>query len=262
MRYTICARAFFRSRSSNPKTYLHYVQRKQSCRRRRQLPADAPQDLDDSSRITSARRPKISAPPPRRKRRDFRSAAEAKAEDLKNRAGEYYDQARHQAEEYYGQARDRARTLPAGWRSLRARKSAAGAGHGAWAPALCSGSSSAASLPPRGGRLMPQPTTEDQRDAAGTGPSGTSPGCSAPRRVISRRAWNSPGSESKEALVHYAIIIGLAIVSLVVILFGYFFFCFGLIFSIAALFPCAACLDLDHLRSLRCCTSAPPRRRC
>jgi uncharacterized membrane protein YqjE len=43
------------------------------------------------------------------------------------------------------------------------------------------------------------------------------------------------GVEAKEAAVHYVIILGLAIVGLVLLLFGYFFFCFGLIFSIAAL---------------------------
>lgn len=43
------------------------------------------------------------------------------------------------------------------------------------------------------------------------------------------------GLEAKEAALHYAILIGLLIFGLILVLFAYFFFCFGLIFAIAAL---------------------------
>ena len=44
------------------------------------------------------------------------------------------------------------------------------------------------------------------------------------------------GVESKEAALHYAILVALAIGALVVIVFGYLFLCLGLIFLIAAAF--------------------------
>ncbi len=43
------------------------------------------------------------------------------------------------------------------------------------------------------------------------------------------------GIETKEALVHFGIIAGLAIVALCVVVFGYLFFCIGLVFLIARL---------------------------
>src|ERR1700743_1463502 len=43
------------------------------------------------------------------------------------------------------------------------------------------------------------------------------------------------GLEWKEALVHYAIIIGLALAAVVVLVFGYFFLCLALVFTLAAL---------------------------
>ncbi|HEX8296937.1 MAG TPA: phage holin family protein [Chthoniobacteraceae bacterium] len=43
------------------------------------------------------------------------------------------------------------------------------------------------------------------------------------------------GIEGKEAAVHYAIILGMAIGALVLTLFGYFFLIFGLIFLVALL---------------------------
>ena|SRR5215210_1678256 len=41
------------------------------------------------------------------------------------------------------------------------------------------------------------------------------------------------GAESKEALVHYGIIIGLAVVALLVVFLGYIFLCVGLVVAIA-----------------------------
>jgi uncharacterized membrane protein YqjE len=43
------------------------------------------------------------------------------------------------------------------------------------------------------------------------------------------------GIETKEAALHYVIIIALLFAALVVVIFGYLFFCFGLVFAIAAL---------------------------
>ena len=41
------------------------------------------------------------------------------------------------------------------------------------------------------------------------------------------------GLESKEAGIHYVIILALVVVALVVVVFGYFFFCLALVFLIA-----------------------------
>ena len=43
------------------------------------------------------------------------------------------------------------------------------------------------------------------------------------------------GIETKEALIHFGIIIGLAILALSVVVFGYLFLCIGLVFLIARL---------------------------
>ncbi len=43
------------------------------------------------------------------------------------------------------------------------------------------------------------------------------------------------GIEAKEAAIHYFILLALLVVSLVAVLFGYFFLCFAVVFGIAAL---------------------------
>ncbi len=48
------------------------------------------------------------------------------------------------------------------------------------------------------------------------------------------------GLESKEAGIHYVIILALAVIALVVTIFGYFFFCLALVFFIAWL------IDTEH----------------
>ena len=82
---------------------------------------------------------------------------------------------------------------------------------------------------------MPEPFTEDRRDAANTGLPGHLAGLLGASAGYLKARLELAGMEGKEALGHYAIIIGLAVVSLVVILFGYFFLCFGLIFAVADL---------------------------
>jgi uncharacterized membrane protein YqjE len=44
------------------------------------------------------------------------------------------------------------------------------------------------------------------------------------------------GLEGREAAIHGAVLLGLAVGALVLLVFGYFFFCFGLIFLIASAF--------------------------
>lgn len=83
---------------------------------------------------------------------------------------------------------------------------------------------------------MPQPTSEDRREAADTGAIGHLAALLGASAGYLKARLELAGLESKEALVHYAIIIGLVVVSLVVILFGYFFLCFALVFCVAALF--------------------------
>ena len=82
---------------------------------------------------------------------------------------------------------------------------------------------------------MPEPYMEDRQDAAEQGFFGHLAGLLGASAGYLKARLELAGLEGKEALIHYAIIIGLLVASLVVILFGYFFFCFGLIFAVAAL---------------------------
>ena len=43
------------------------------------------------------------------------------------------------------------------------------------------------------------------------------------------------GLEAKEAAVHYVVILALVLASLVIVIFGYLFLCFSLVFGVAAL---------------------------
>ncbi len=82
---------------------------------------------------------------------------------------------------------------------------------------------------------MPEPTYEDRRAAAEAGFFGHAAGyVSALSSYVSARLQLA-GLEVKEALIHYAIIAALAVIALVVIIFGYFFLCFAVVFSVAAL---------------------------
>lgn len=82
---------------------------------------------------------------------------------------------------------------------------------------------------------MPDPTFADQQHASIGGAFAHLANLLGASAGYLKARLQLAGLETKEALVHYAIIIGLVIASMVVVLFGYFFFCFGLIFSIAAL---------------------------
>ena len=82
---------------------------------------------------------------------------------------------------------------------------------------------------------MPEPTAEDRRAAAQEGFLGHLAGLLSASAGYLQGRLQLFGLEAKEATVHYAIIIALAIAALVVLIFGYFFFCFFLIFGLAAL---------------------------
>jgi uncharacterized membrane protein YqjE len=82
---------------------------------------------------------------------------------------------------------------------------------------------------------IPDPTTGYRRDSASRGVFAHLAGLLGASAEYLRARLELAGLESKEALAHYAIILGLALGSLVVLVFGYFFLCLGLVFSLAAL---------------------------
>ncbi|HEV7405726.1 MAG TPA: phage holin family protein [Chthoniobacteraceae bacterium] len=82
---------------------------------------------------------------------------------------------------------------------------------------------------------MPEPTAEDRRAAAQEGFLGHLAGLLSASAGYLQGRLQLLGLESKEAAVHYAIIVGLLIAALVVLVFGYFFLCFFAIFGLAAL---------------------------
>lgn len=82
---------------------------------------------------------------------------------------------------------------------------------------------------------MPEPTTEDRRAAAEAGFFGHLAGFLSSQAGYLKARLQLAGLETKEALVHYAIIATLAVAALVVVVFGYFFLMFALVFGVAAL---------------------------
>ena len=84
---------------------------------------------------------------------------------------------------------------------------------------------------------MPVPTTEDRRGAANAGFFGHVAGFVGGVAEYIRLRLRLAGLEAKEAGIHYAIIAGLVAGAVVVLGFGYLFFCLALVFAIAALFP-------------------------
>jgi uncharacterized membrane protein YqjE len=83
---------------------------------------------------------------------------------------------------------------------------------------------------------MPEPTVEDRRAAAQEGFLGHLAGLLSASAGYLQGRLQLLGLESKEAAVHYAIIVALLVAALVVLVFGYFFLCFFAIFGLAALF--------------------------
>lgn len=88
---------------------------------------------------------------------------------------------------------------------------------------------------------MPEPTTEDRRAAAEAGIFGHLAGFLAAQAGYLKARLQLAGLETKEALIHYAIIAALAVMALVVVILGYFFLMFALVFGIAAL------LGVEHV---------------
>jgi len=83
----------------------------------------------------------------------------------------------------------------------------------------------------------PQPRPADRRAAADAGFIGRISGFLAALSTYLRVRFQLAGLEAKEAMVHYALIGGLAAGALVVSVFGYFFLWMAVIFGIAWFIP-------------------------
>lgn len=82
---------------------------------------------------------------------------------------------------------------------------------------------------------MPEPSVDDNRAAAQEGFFGHLAGLLSASAGYLQGRLQLLGLESKEAAVHYGIILALLIAAFVVVIFGYFFLCFFAIFGLAAL---------------------------
>lgn len=83
---------------------------------------------------------------------------------------------------------------------------------------------------------MPEPATDEARAAAATGIFGHCSALLAAKLAYWRARLELAGVEGKEAAVHAAIILGLAIAGLIAVVFGYFFLILALVFLIAQAF--------------------------
>jgi uncharacterized membrane protein YqjE len=83
---------------------------------------------------------------------------------------------------------------------------------------------------------MPESTTDDPRAAEAAGFFGHFSALVAAKLAYFRARLELAGLEGKEAAVHVAIILGLAIGGLIAVVFGYFFFILALVFLIALAF--------------------------
>jgi uncharacterized membrane protein YqjE len=83
---------------------------------------------------------------------------------------------------------------------------------------------------------MPKPTTENTRPAETAGLFGHFSALIAAKLGYLRARLKLAGIEGKEAGIHLAIIVGLAVGALVAVIFGYFLFVLGLVFLIALAF--------------------------
>ena len=83
---------------------------------------------------------------------------------------------------------------------------------------------------------MSGPTTEDARPTGATGLFGHLSALLAAKLAYLRARLELAGLEGKEAAVHLAIILGLAIAGVVIGIFGYLFFILALVFLIAQAF--------------------------
>jgi uncharacterized membrane protein YqjE len=82
---------------------------------------------------------------------------------------------------------------------------------------------------------MPEPKSEDVHRTEAAGLFGHFAGLLAAKLAYWRARLELAGIEAREASVHYAIILGLAIGALIVLVFGYFFLVIALVFLVAAL---------------------------
>lgn len=85
---------------------------------------------------------------------------------------------------------------------------------------------------------MPTPTTEDHppREAAGAGFFGRVTSLIAAKLAYLHARLELAGLEGKEAAVHLAIIVALAVIALVAVIFGYFLLVIALVFVVALAF--------------------------
>ena len=82
---------------------------------------------------------------------------------------------------------------------------------------------------------MPEPKSEDVDGTGETGFFAHFAGLLAAKLAYLRARLELAGIEAREAAVHYAIILGLAIGALIVLVFGYLFLVIALVFLVAAL---------------------------
>jgi uncharacterized membrane protein YqjE len=82
---------------------------------------------------------------------------------------------------------------------------------------------------------MPEPKSEDVRRTGEYGLFAHLAGLLAAKLAYLRARLELAGIEAREASVHYAIILGLAIGALAVLVFGYLFLVIALVFLVAAL---------------------------
>ena len=83
---------------------------------------------------------------------------------------------------------------------------------------------------------MPEPTTDDTPQAEATGLLGHLYALLAAKLAYLRARLELAGLESKEAAVHVAIILGLAIAALIFVIFGYLFGVLAIVFLVALAF--------------------------
>jgi len=83
---------------------------------------------------------------------------------------------------------------------------------------------------------MPEPSTEDAQRAEATGLFGHLSALLAAKLAYLRARLELAGVEGKEAAIHVAIILGLAIAALIFAVFGYLFLVIAVVFLIAHFF--------------------------
>jgi uncharacterized membrane protein YqjE len=80
---------------------------------------------------------------------------------------------------------------------------------------------------------MPEPSSEDRRAAEAAGIWGHLTALLGAKLAYLRARLALAGIESREAAVHYGLLLGLALGGVVLVVFGYFFFVLAAVFAVA-----------------------------